>query len=249
VVGQPRVTLRVSADAPAASLSVKLCDVFPDGASALVTRGTLDLAFRDGVHGRPRPLVPGEEYDVVVDLDACAYRWEPGNTLRVSIAGADWPNTVAPPAPVTLTVHDGTLDLPLLEGDFPTPSFTPGDEHSAESPDDVVWEVRDDVLRRTTHARTRARSDYATPHDGRAREDYFGEVSVDRRTFRQTAHAQTTLELGWPGVAVHVRSVMDVTVTGDGVEVAIDTWARLDDEPVSHRSWRETIPRHAIVAP
>ena len=40
--------LRVSAAAPAASLSVKLCDVFPDGTSALVSRGTLDLAFRDG---------------------------------------------------------------------------------------------------------------------------------------------------------------------------------------------------------
>ena len=65
--------LRVSADAPAASLSVKLCDVFPDGTSALVTRGTLDLAFRDGVHGAPAPLVPGREYDVELDLDACAY--------------------------------------------------------------------------------------------------------------------------------------------------------------------------------
>jgi putative CocE/NonD family hydrolase len=249
VVGQPRVTLRVSADAPAASLSVKLCDVFPDGTSALVARGTVDLAFRDGVHGAPLALAPGEQYDVVVDLDACAYRWEPGHTLRVSVAGADWPNTVAPPAPVTLTVHDGSLDLPLLVGDFTAPTFTPGDEHSGESADDVVWEVRDDVLRRTTHARTRSRSEYATPHDGRAREDYFGEVGVDRRTFRQTAHAQTTFELSWPGTAVHVRSVMDVTVTGDGVEVAIDTWARLDDEPVSHRRWRETIPGRAMVTP
>ena len=29
--------------------------------------------------------------------------WSPGHTLRLSVAGADWPNTVAPPAPVTLT--------------------------------------------------------------------------------------------------------------------------------------------------
>ena len=57
-------------DAPLASLSVKLCDVFPDGASALVTRGSLDLAFRDGVHAPAEraPLVPGQVYDVVVDL-------------------------------------------------------------------------------------------------------------------------------------------------------------------------------------
>ncbi len=126
VVGQPRATVRVSADAPAASLSVKLCDVFPDGTSALVTRGTLDLTFRDGVHAAPTPLVPGEEYDVVLDLDACAYAWTPGNRLRLSLAGSDWPNTVAPPAPVTLTVHGGSIELPLLAGDFPAPAFAPG---------------------------------------------------------------------------------------------------------------------------
>ena len=48
VVGHPVARLRVSASAPAASLSVKLCDVFPDGTSALVSRGSLDLAFRVG---------------------------------------------------------------------------------------------------------------------------------------------------------------------------------------------------------
>ena len=107
VVGHPRARLRLSVDAPAASLSVKVCDVFPDGTSALVTSGTLDLAFRDGVHGPPVPLEPGVVYTVEVVLDACAYLWAPGQVLRVSVAGADWPNTVAPPAPVTLTVHDG----------------------------------------------------------------------------------------------------------------------------------------------
>ena len=72
----PVARLRLSADAPAASISVKLCDVFPDGTSALITRGSLDLAFRDGVHApvEPSPLVPGQEYDVEVVLDACAYQ-------------------------------------------------------------------------------------------------------------------------------------------------------------------------------
>ena len=97
VVGYPTLRVRVSASSPAASLSVKLCDVFPDGTSALVSRGTLDLAYRDDVHGAAVPLEPGAVYDVDVVLDACAYSWSPGQTLRVSIAGADWPNTVAPP--------------------------------------------------------------------------------------------------------------------------------------------------------
>lgn len=245
VVGHPRATLRLSADRPAASLSVKVCDVFPDGTSALVARGTLDLAFRDGVHGHPAPLVPGREYDVEVDLDACAYSWDPGHHLRVSVAGADWPNTVAPPAPVSLTVHGGWLELPLLDGEHEEPAFTPGSPHSPDSGDGVAWEVRDDVLRRRTSARTHAVSTYDVPGGGVAREDYLGEVSVDRRTHRQTAHATTSFDLDWPGVAVRVTSTMDVTITQRGVEAVIETQAMRDGAPVSRRTWRERFPRPA----
>ncbi|MEQ6903809.1 CocE/NonD family hydrolase [Nocardioides sp. YIM 152588] len=243
VVGHPRVALRVSADRPAASLSVKLCDVLPDGTSALVSRGTLDLAFRDGVHGAPSPLVPGEVYEVELDLDACAFEWAPGNSLRVSVAGTDWPNTVAPPEPVTLTVHGGSLALPVLVGDHPAPTFTPGEEHSSESAEGVEWSITDDVLRRTTTARTHSVSEYETPYDGTAREDYLGEVTVDRRTHRQTAHAVTTFDLTWPGVEISVVSTMDVEVSGAGVGVVIGTVASRDGEVVSTREWRESFPR------
>ena len=242
IVGHPRVGIRVSANAPAASLSVKVCDVFPDGTSALVTRGTVDLAFRGGVHGRPEPLVPGREYDVVLDLDACAYSFSPGNTLRVSVAGCDWPNTVAPPTPVTLTTHGGWLELPLLESvDHPAPTFTPGAEHSSESTDGIAWEIRDDVLLRTTHARTHTVSGYETPYDGHALEDYRGEVSVHRRTFEQTAHAETVFDLEWPGIEIRVRSVMELTISTGGVDVTIETWALRDGVEIAHRTWSERV--------
>ncbi|MEZ5095268.1 MAG: CocE/NonD family hydrolase C-terminal non-catalytic domain-containing protein [Nocardioides sp.] len=243
VVGHPVARLRVTADRPLASLSVKLCDVFPDGTSALVSRGTLDLAYRDGVHGPPKPLVPGEAHLVDVELDACAYAWSPGQTLRLSVAGADWPNTVAPPGPVTLTV-EGTVELPLLEGnDWPAPAFTPGAEHSTESAEGVTWEVRDEVLARPTTAVTRQVSDYPTPYDGRAREAYLGEVSVHRDTFAQRARADTTFDLAWPEASVQVRSVMEVEVGPDGYDVAIETVAERDGVEVSRRSWREHLPR------
>ena len=158
------------------------------------------------------------------------------------MAGADWPNTVAPPAPVVLTVHGGGLELPALVGDFPEPTFTPGAEHSSESVGDTTWEIRDDVLRRTTYARTHTVSDYATPYDGHAREDYLGEVSVDRRTHEQHAHAVTTFDLTWPEAAVQVRSTMDVTITGDGIDVAIETVATRDGDAVSTRTWRASMP-------
>ena len=35
---------------------------------------------------------------------------------------------------------------------------------------------------------------------------------------------------------------MDLTITAEGFDVAIDTVATLDGERVSHRTWRERIP-------
>jgi uncharacterized protein len=198
--------------------------------------------LRGGVQGAPVPLEPGTAYDVEVVLDACAYEWSPGQVLRVSVAGSDWPNTVAPPAPVTLTVHEAVVGLPVLSGSWPAPTFGPGAEHSTESAEGVAWEFHDDVLGRVTSARTVSVSEYETPYDGTAREDYRGEVSVDRRTFEQRAHAETVLDLTWPGITVQARSVMDVTVTNEGVHVAIETWMDHDGTEISHRAWRERIP-------
>ncbi len=244
VVGHPVFRAKVWATQPAASLSVKICDVFPDGTSALVTRGTLDLAYRDGVHGSPSPLVPGREYDVEIVLDACAYQWSPGQTLRVSVAGSDWPNTIAPPEPVSFTLRTASLTLPLLdEADFDIPVFGDGAEHSSESTEGVGWSIRHDVLHRTTTATTRSDSRYVTPYDGTAHELYLGEVSVDTRTFAQSADAHTVYDLTWPGIEVTVRSGMKVEVTAESYDVSIWVMASYNSEEISHRTWQESIPR------
>jgi hypothetical protein len=236
------VRLRLSASAPAASLSVKLCDVFADGTSALITRGTLDLAFRDG--SSPAPLVPDETYDVELLLDACAYRPDPGHRLRLSVAGSDWPNTIATPAPVTLTVHEGSVELPLWsDSGAEPPNFVPGAETSSEDPADVIWSVTRDVLRRTTGCTVRSVASYDTPNDGTALEDYRGEVGVDRRMFAQWATAETTFRLTWPDVEIRVSSTLRVDIGPDGYEVAIEADASDGAEQVGHREWRETVPR------
>ncbi len=245
VVGQPSVQLMISADAPAASLSVKLCDVFEDGTSALITRGSLDLAFRDGVHvpATASPLEPGAVYAVEVVLDACAYQLAPGHRLRLSLAGADWPNTVAPPAPVTLTVAQSTLSLPVHSGTAASPTFTPGAASSSEEPDDVDWTVTHDVLRRTTTCAVRHGAEYDVPHEGHASEQYAGEVSVAAATFAQHALAECTYRLTWPGVDVAVHSTMRVDVTAAGYDVVIEVSATDDRQDVSQRRWVEHIPR------
>ncbi|MFL6132215.1 MAG: CocE/NonD family hydrolase [Nocardioidaceae bacterium] len=246
LLGHPRVRLRIAADAPYASLSVKLCDVGADGTSVLITRGSLDLAYRDGVHApvRPSPLVPGEVHDVTVELDACAYEIPTGRRLRLSVAGADWPNTVAPPGPVTLRVNGGDLELPLWhDGNEPAATYPPGAARSAEDGSDVTWTVTRDVLRRTTTCAVDHGSSYVVPHDGTATEHYAGEVTVDRRTHAQHAIADCTFALTWPGIDVRLSSSMRVDVTTAGYDVQIGADAYDGGELVSQRTWSEHIPR------
>jgi hypothetical protein len=163
--------------------------------------------------------------------------------VRVSVAGADWPNTIAPPAPVTMTLRTASLSLPFLQGDHPEPSFPPGDEHATISTEGVGWSTHHDVLDRVTSVTTRIDSRYATPYDGSAHELYLGEVSVNTRTFAQRVHANAVHELSWPGVDVTVRSIMTIDVTPTAYDVSIWTQAVLDSESISERTWQESIPR------
>ncbi len=249
VLGHPRVRLQVSADSLAAYLSVKLCDVFPDGTSALVSRGTLNLGCRNGLES-VEPLVPGEVYDVDVELDACAYSFDPGHRIRVSIAGADWPNTAAPPGPGALSVSGGELELPVWSGPSPfrEPLLTPGGDAGKDAAG-VTWRVERDVLAGTTTCVVDSGSTYETPYGGTATEHYAGRVTVDAATFGQRTEATTTFTLRWPDAEVSTTATMDVGITADSFDVTIDLAASerrgVDWRVVGERSWREAIPRKA----
>jgi predicted acyl esterase len=112
ILGFPEVELALSADRPNALVAVRLCAVAPHGASLLLTRGLLNLTHRDG-HAHPRPLEPGRRYDLRVRLDAIGQVIPAGQRLRVSVSSSYWPWAWPSPEPVTLTLHGGTVLLPL----------------------------------------------------------------------------------------------------------------------------------------
>jgi uncharacterized protein len=244
--GHPRVRARVVSSAPTAHLAVRLCDVWPDGTSALITRGLLNLLRRDGLD-RSDPLVEGEEYDIEVELEATSWIFEPEHRLRLAIAGADWPNTVAPPQPVTVEVRGGTLELPALETRTDAsltsrvPAFEPGG--AAENVDNsVVWRVERDVVRGETACVVGSGSTYDTPY-GKATERYQGRVTVDRASFEQRAEADVTFALEWPEAAVSVRSTLDLRVRPRSYDVVIDLEVKENGEILGTRHWARTFDR------
>ncbi|MEU5973707.1 CocE/NonD family hydrolase [Streptomyces sp. NPDC047315] len=117
VLGNPRVTLRLRMDVPHGQVVVRLCDVAPDGSSALVTRGVLNLAAR---HGRERAhaWTPGETEDVALELHSIGYVFPPGHRIRLAVSSAYWP-WVWPQTGSTgfvLVPGGSRLDLPVRSG-------------------------------------------------------------------------------------------------------------------------------------
>ncbi len=103
--------LELSVDRPDALVAVRLCDVFPDGTSALVTRGVLNLTHRES-HEHAEPLEPGRRYEVRVPLDVMGYSVPAGHRLRLAVSPTYWPWAWPSPAAVTLTLHAGRVELP-----------------------------------------------------------------------------------------------------------------------------------------
>ena len=91
---------------------MRLCDVGPDGASLLVTRGLLNLAQRTS-RAAPEALVPGRPERVTIVLDAAGHRFGVGRRLRVGISPTYWPLAWPSPRAATLEIADVELELPL----------------------------------------------------------------------------------------------------------------------------------------
>ena len=111
ILGFPEVRLELAVDRPSALLAVRLCDLAPDGSSALVTRGILNLAHRES-HEHAEPLEPGRRYEVRVPLDVITHSFPAGHRLRVAVSPTYWPWAWPSPEPVRLTLFSGALDLP-----------------------------------------------------------------------------------------------------------------------------------------
>jgi hypothetical protein len=166
IVGAPVVQLSLSADRPAAMVAVRLCDVHPDGRSSRITYGVLNLTHRAG-HENPEPLEPDQPVEVTLQLDDIAYRLPAGHKLRIAVSSSCWPLVWASPNAVALTLHGGTLDLPVRQ-------VAGGDEAKFEEPEGAApWQR--EVVRPSANSRSMEK-DGKTGTVSLVIEDDFGEA-------------------------------------------------------------------------
>jgi len=256
ILGHPRVEVSVTSSAPVAFLSAKLCDVFPDGTSALVTRGLLNLAHRES-RERPSPLEPGTPYRAEVELEVTSWAFEPGHRIRLDLAGSDWPNAWPPPAAATLTFERGSsaLILPGVDGPSPIderPVLTTASNQQeryesakGNAVDTVVWRIEHGVLDRETRAV--AESSGTTEAQGerpRFHELYGGTVAVSTRDPAvASADSRASLTIEWPEATVTSRVHQVVRSDADAYHLSIDLDVSENGTHRWSRRWERRIPR------
>jgi predicted acyl esterase len=188
ILGVPEVELDLAADRSSALVAVRLCDVAPDGRSALVTYGVLNLSHRTS-RERPEPLVPGDRYAVTLRLGAIAHAFPPENRLRVAVSPTYWPMVWPSPERVVLSVFGGALRLPVRPPRSEDERLPPFEPPAAAPP--LVYEV----LRPMTIERETSRDLARGLSELRWTIDYGGLRRIARSGVEFEVHGPNTLTI------------------------------------------------------
>ena len=90
VTGPVSARLFVSSSAVDTDFTAKLVDIHPDGRAIVLCDGILRMRYREGLDA-PRPMTPGEVYEIEVDLIATANVFLAGHRIMVEISSSNYP--------------------------------------------------------------------------------------------------------------------------------------------------------------
>ncbi len=256
ILGRPSVRLTLRADAPTGQAVARLCDVAPDGSSALVTQGALNLSGTD----RAGPARTGGWESVRFELGTAGHAFAPGHRVRLAVSSAYWPWLWPQPdgAGFTLDPAGSSLTLPVRA---PTRDTVVWEEPEQAGPTGVtvpgtLEEPRPErtVVRDVVKGEWRLEDD---PRDGGTRVHPDGlevtEDALDTYTIEESgplsARARSDRsvrlhrpDLGWD-VTVELRA--GTTCDADAFHTSHEVVCAEGGEIVFHRTWERRIPRAA----
>jgi hypothetical protein len=148
LLGAPLLDLEIAVDRPRANLIARLCDVYPDGTSALMTYGVLNLTHRDS-HEFPADCPVGNTFRVRLQLNDFGRMVVRGHRIRIALSTQHWPIVWPQPNLVTLTHVPGTGTLSL-----PVRSPSPLDAKVRFEPPEIAMPLPTETLVAATHSRT-----------------------------------------------------------------------------------------------
>jgi putative CocE/NonD family hydrolase len=256
LLGNSVVSLRIAADKPVAFVAVRLCDVHPNGTSALITRAILNLCHRNG-HADAAPLEPGRDYDVRVPLKAIGQTVPAGHRLRLAISTSYWPWIWPSPEPVEIAVscsEASLVDLTVrppgagIDGDFvfDEPELCERLGFEWLAPREPRWSVsRDMTTNRHTFEMSRALWGSRRLANGieiRDRDPIRFTV-VEGEPLSATVECERTMTIGRGGwqTRIDVRSRM--TADAEAFHLVAELEVHEGDEPFFARTYEARISR------
>jgi putative CocE/NonD family hydrolase len=256
ILGFPVARLELAADRLLALVAVRLTDVWPDGASTLITRGLLNLAHRDSDE-HPGPLAPGERYTVDVTLNSIGYQVPAGHRIRLAVSPAYWPWAWPSPEPVTLSVFSGgsTLSLPVWDdpGEHTPPAHFADPERAPPPPHEPLGgqagrEVRREVATGTVEVIATADAGHRLLDDEleyREQErDVFAITDGDPLSAMVRCDRALTVGRGPWRTEVRTTSTMSATATTFLVTNVLDAYE--GDRRVFTKTWHAELPRDHV---
>jgi hypothetical protein len=257
ILGFPEAILFVSASAPVAHVVARLADVAPDGASAQVSAGILNLTHRRS-HVAPEPLEPGRVYEVRVPLRAAGYRFLPGHRVRLSIASAYWPVIWPSPGVCVLTVHRGPstpsrLIVPVLASPSAVapPAFVANapahPDIGTETADPPRWLIAEDVIAESVTVTTRDAGTTVLP-DGTSlfTSESLEMTAFEREPGRGRFANECVYRLRQDGAEVDVVANGVTVAELDRFDMEVRLEVRLNGRPFFESTQHETIPRDLL---
>ena len=253
IVGAPKVTLTLVPNGRTGQIAVRLCDLRPDGTSALISHGFLNLRHRNS-HETPEDLEPGAAVEVEIVLDQCAYRLPEGHRLRVAVSTAYWPFIWPDPEGAGVTITTGLLALPVR----PTAN---GDETAFAAPEGAPPWDREEVrmpgmTRQVQESGDGTRTIRIETDDGCFRDGSHGLTTGavcredwqirpdDPLSASGNIRWVTTLERGDWSVTTECRAWLTATATHWHPRARIEAW--VGDDMVFEKSFAQDIPRDGI---
>jgi hypothetical protein len=232
----------------------RLCDVAPDGTSALVCRGVVNGTRRASLT-RPEPMDPAQTYELAIELDCTAWRFEPGHRIRLAVSSADFPNVWPTPLPGTNRLYRGAqtpsrLHVPVVptgtgtdEAEYSPPQEETSEEHR-HSPRQAPWEVVHDVLGERVGLKVRT-VDVEHPNEStELTSDERLELWASNRDPADvvaTAHQHHRFLRDDRVTTVDTDCVLHSTTTA--FDVTIQVLVEVNGLPFHHRTWLRTFPR------
>ncbi len=258
IIGIPEVDLWVAADRPVAQVAVRLEAVAPDGSSALLARGLLNLTRRDSF-AEPAPVIPGDVMAVTVPLTATGARVPAGQRLRVAVAGAAFPVAWPPPAPVRLTLYQDAgrpsrMRLPPpaawapIEGGLGDGVADPGTAEHLEGIPPAWRTERDDLAGRTALVSESGGGHRFPERDGLVfGSDARFRIEVDDDWATARAAGSIAYRVAWPGgPVVTADGRLVVASDAEAFRVTVELAVAEDGAVVFERTWEERIPRDLV---